>query len=413
MTEVNESGGRALPAANATWATEITLDVEWAHAIAPAAHILLVEASSAGAYDLLTAVNTAHCTSGVSVVSMSWGTSEFSSEAYFDGTFTTPATHIGGNGQAGGITFVASSGDAGAWYGPEWPSVSPNVLAVGGTALAMNGLSYAGETAWSYSGGGYSLYEARPSYQATASNIPVRSTPDVAYNADPSTGYYVFMTYAGVAGWYRVAGTSAAAPQWAALLALADQGRAQEGLPSLYAAQSLLYSLPARDFHDITTGYNGYLARPGYDPVTGLGTPYANLVINGLLTVQLPAGTSATQNGVAALSSQVKGAELFLLLQDQTGDSGETQGSAGAGSAWSGLQPAPSLQDQWSALEQGVTFRTGTDANIAAGLLQTLSPGSATTILWAAPDLTPLVPPPDSWSGWEWSDVLSLDDAAE
>jgi subtilase family serine protease len=276
-----------MPAANAAWAGEIALDVEWAHAIAPKANILLVEARSASDADLLTAVDYARNYSGVSVVSMSWGGPEFFNESSFDSHFTTPAGHIGGGGRVGGITFVASSGDYGAWYGPEWPAVSPDVLAVGGTSLVLssNG-SYSYEAGWASSGGGYSAYVAEPTYQNSSEHTGRRESPDVGYDADPSTGVYVFDSYAvpaGYSGWYSFGGTSSGAPQWAALIALADQGRAQYGLGSIANAQSTIYSLPATDFHSISGGYNGYSVTSGYNPVTGRGSPYADRVVLGLL----------------------------------------------------------------------------------------------------------------------------------
>src|SRR5262249_55449928 len=108
LTVVNQNGSTTnLPAADPGWITEIALDVEWAHAIAPGANILLVEANSASYSDLMTAVNTARNYSGVVAVSMSWGSGEFISETGYDSYFTTPANH-------GGVTFVAASGDSGA-----------------------------------------------------------------------------------------------------------------------------------------------------------------------------------------------------------------------------------------------------------------------------------------------------------
>src|SRR5205823_5599138 len=133
---------------NNGWAGEEALDVEWAHAMAPAANLLLVEAKSSSLSDLLTAVDWARHQSGVSVVSMSWGGGEFSSETSYDGYFTTPSGHKG-------VTFVASSGDNGAVS--SWPAVSPNVLSVGGTSLRTDSVgNYISETGWSGSGGGIS-----------------------------------------------------------------------------------------------------------------------------------------------------------------------------------------------------------------------------------------------------------------
>ena len=115
---------------NAGWALETALDVEWAHAIAPQANIVLVEASGASVNSLMSAVSTAASLPGVSVVSMSWGSSEFSGEASAAGVFSTPSGHIN-------ETFIAASGDSGAWSGPSFPSVLPDVLAVGGTTLTL------------------------------------------------------------------------------------------------------------------------------------------------------------------------------------------------------------------------------------------------------------------------------------
>ena len=155
---VNENGGGSLPAPDQNWGLEISLDVEWAHAMAPGANILLVEANSSSYQDLMTAVNYARNQPGVSVVSMSWGSSEWSGESYYDSDFTTPAGHEG-------VTFVASSGDNGS---VEYPSVSPYVLAVGGTELTTDSAGdYLGETAWSGSGGGISTVETQPGYQRT------------------------------------------------------------------------------------------------------------------------------------------------------------------------------------------------------------------------------------------------------
>ena len=299
---------QGLPAANSSWAGEIALDVEWAHAIAPKANILLVEAKSASVLDLLGAVDYARNYPTVSVVSMSWGGPEFFNEASYESHFATPTNHIGGGGRVGGITFVASSGDIGAWSGPEWPSVSPDVLAVGGTTLHLSNGSYSSESGWSGSGGGYSAYHAEPAYQHSVQTTGRRSDPDVAYNGDPSTGVYVYYSYAlpaGYSGWYAFGGTSAGAPQWAGLLALADQGRAASGLGSLANAQATIYSLPASDFNTISSGYNGYSATGSYNPVVGRGSPHADLVVRGLMaagssTLIVNDVTGATSNGVGA-----------------------------------------------------------------------------------------------------------------
>jgi subtilase family serine protease len=307
------------PAANDGWAGEITLDVEWAHAIAPKATILLVEAASNSDADLLKAVDYARNYAGVSVVSMSWGGSEFSSESAFDSHFTTPSGH-------NGVTFVAAAGDGGARSGPEWPAVSPNVLAVGGTTLNLSGSTYVSETGWSGSGGGNSQYVPEPSYQRGVQSSGKRSNPDVAYDANPNTGVYVYFTTpsTNAGGWYAFGGTSIGAPQWAALIAVADQGRALAGKGSLSGAQALVYTLPAADFHDITSGSNGFSARAGFDLVTGRGTPVANRVVADLVkaapqttsktSAATPAATTPTTGGQTATTADVSASVALVTV---------------------------------------------------------------------------------------------------
>jgi hypothetical protein len=296
------------PHVNSGWAGETSLDVEWSHAIAPGAKILLVEAKTGSLSNLLGAVDYARNQPGVVAVSMSWGGSEFSAETFFDGHFTTPAG-------ANGITFVAASGDSAAYLGLIWPAASPNVLAVGGTSLP--GLDSAGnyvagqETGWSYSTGGFSSYENQPSYQSQVIASTSRTNPDVAYNADPNTGVAVYDTvsYHGQTGWFQVGGTSAGAPQWAALVAIADQGRALAGHSSLDGpGQTLpaIYQMATTGqstyFHDVTKGNNGYSAGPGYDLVTGLGSPVANHIVTALVSVS-GSGKSITLAPTSATSS--------------------------------------------------------------------------------------------------------------
>jgi hypothetical protein len=262
------------------WGLEASLDVEWAHAFAPGASIVLVEAASGSGADLLNAVDYARNLPGVSVVSMSYGGPEFAGENYYDGYFTTPTGHQVA-GRAGGVTFVASSGDSGAAQGPNWPSTSPNVLSVGGTTIGLDGnANIAWEAGWSGSGGGASAYYPVPSYQVGSIPWNVRGTPDVSADSNPATGVIVYDSYGynGQSGWFQLGGTSAGAPMWAGILAVANQGRALNGLPSLDGAQAALYQAPASAFRDITQGINGYLAGWGWDPVTGRGTPYADRI---------------------------------------------------------------------------------------------------------------------------------------
>jgi subtilase family serine protease len=263
------------PPPDAGWQGEIALDVEWAHAIAPLAHILLVEAKSNTGTDLLAAVDYARAQPGVSVVSMSFGTSEFAGETAHDWHFQTPAGHTA-------VSFVASTGDDGS--PAYWPAVSPNVLAVGGTQLTIDAAgNYVSETGWSGSGGSVSLYEAKPAYQGSVTQSSTRRTaPDVAYNAAPQSAFAVYDSQNG--GWYAEYGTSAGAPQWAALTAIADQGRAFFGMAPLYSVQAALYyATPDSAFHDITSGSNGLPAGTGYDLVTGRGSPRFSAAINSLV----------------------------------------------------------------------------------------------------------------------------------
>ncbi|MEJ2666372.1 MAG: S53 family peptidase [Deinococcales bacterium] len=314
FTKVNQAGQAGnYPKKDSGWALEISLDVQWACAIAPSANILLVEANSSSFSDLLAAVDEA-VRLGANVVSMSWGGSESSSETSYDSAFA-----------ASGVTFTASSGDSGT--GVIYPAASPYVVGVGGTTLLLDGsgnpVSGASETAWSGSGGGISAVEPPPAYQSTLSgaanggaSLPAsgRGVPDVAYDADPSTGFSVYdsTTYQGTSGWFVVGGTSAGSPQWAALYALADAGRSaslsgttstSSGLTSpTYALAGSSYQ---SDFTDITSGNNCTSSGPkhgphagggtsgsspcqttmGYDFVTGLGSPVANALVPALVGI--------------------------------------------------------------------------------------------------------------------------------
>lgn len=305
-------------AASASWGLEEALDVEWAHALAPKANILLVEGLSNYNNDLYAAVQKAASYTGgiittrANVVSNSWGEGEYAGETADDAVFTTSDNHA---------TFVFSAGDNGA---PAiYPSASPNVLSVGGTKLTMNmgtnGPVYGSEVGWSLggdnvppynnpyigSGGGPSAYESEPSYQLNVQlALGARGTPDVALQADPLTGVYVLDTFGGgsSSGWYRVGGTSFSAPAWAALLTIVNQGQAFTGAAPVGAgAQASLYNLqhatgyysssnPNAAFRDITSGYNGYNAGAGYDFVTGVGTPLVNNLTSWIVYHIAPGG---------------------------------------------------------------------------------------------------------------------------
>ncbi|HSU66829.1 MAG TPA: S53 family peptidase [Tepidisphaeraceae bacterium] len=326
---VNQNGGTTLPTTDAGWSGEIALDVEWAHAIAPGANILLVEATSDSLTDLMSAVDYARNADGVSVVSMSWGGSEFfgfngsefTGQTQYDPFFTTPTGHQG-------VTFVAAAGDSGVVNGVQWPASSPNVLSVGGTSLYVqdsNG-TYGTETSWAGTSGGYSQVESQPSYQFNVPGNGARSTPDVSYDGDPNTGFAVYdsVAYQGYSGWQVVGGTSAGAPQWAALVAVADQGRAAAGqgsldgisqtLPALYSVYPTssspdvsAYENSYNDVIDHTSGgrfhwrFGGFgfsnPATPGYDVATGLGTPKADAIVSALVNVSGSGDTGGSGTG--------------------------------------------------------------------------------------------------------------------
>jgi subtilase family serine protease len=280
--KVNQTGGSKLPGVDpaGNWELEESLDIEWAHAIAPAAGIILVEAKSALQTDLISAaVGWARAAAGVTAVSMSFGEPENGGLTSLDSLFTTPSKHAG-------VTFLASTGDNGPPGG--YPAYSPNVVAVGGTKLGIDSAgNYLGELGWASGGGGISSVEPQPVYQKgvvtqTSTN---RAIPDVAFNADPATGVAVCdsYNYGSAAPWVMVGGTSLSAPCWSGLVVIADQGRALDGAGSLDGAtQTLprLYSILASNFHDITDGYNGFSAQPGYDLVTGRGTPVAATLVS-------------------------------------------------------------------------------------------------------------------------------------
>jgi hypothetical protein len=252
---------------------EISLDVEWAHAIAPKAKILLVEAAVDNPSDLINAVDVA-VQRGANVVSMSWGLEEHADDIQHNSHFTDPS-----------VTFVAGSGDSG--YGVTYPATSPFVVGVGGTSLetASDG-TYVSELAWDGSGGGTSAYQDEPTFQNAAQQSGRRQVPDVAYNAGTPVPIYDSIREKGQSGWKLLSGTSAGTPQWAALFAIANSSRAALGKPSIGQVLPGLYTL-SDDLHDIVGGRQqgcGHCrAVAGYDTITGLGTPKADLLIAALV----------------------------------------------------------------------------------------------------------------------------------
>jgi subtilase family serine protease len=348
------------------WALEVALDVEWAHATAPLANIMLVTTPTAetlgvqGLQQMMNAEQYVVDNHSADVITQSFGAGEGSFHNGLAALKQLRQAFI--DAQANHVTVFASSGDGGTTNtykepvkNPDvipypsviWPASDPLVTSVGGTSLCTNALTGLGvdsvsppaacqnnpgmrEVAWGRlgvgSGGGYSIYFPRPSYQdvlppgstytgtsagAPGTNSNMRGVPDVAYQADSRTGVLVYLTesttnnQAGTScgganpcstGWYVVGGTSAASPQWAGLTAIADQMAGHDlGFinPALYAIANDPAKYPT-DFYDVTTGCNqtstipGYCASNGWDAVTGLGTPNAANLIPDLIAASGP-----------------------------------------------------------------------------------------------------------------------------
>lgn len=249
------------PRSNCGWAQEAALDIEWAHAMAPGASIVLVEAASSSFADLFHAVDVAKALPGVTQVSMSWGGSEFSGEAGND-------SHL----QKSGVVFFASSGDTGGTT--IYPGVSPNVVSAGGTTINRDGSgNFTGETGWSGSGGGPSKYEPLPSYQIGVSGVgSTRSVPDFSFDADPNSGVSVYDSTScqGASGWLVFGGTSVSSPSLGGIVNLANGKAASSGdeLTMIY-----LNRTNSADFRDITSGTAGsFSCAVGWDFVTGVGS---------------------------------------------------------------------------------------------------------------------------------------------
>ena len=491
----NSSGGTATPQ-NPVETGETALDVEWSHAMAPAASIILVEMNQFGASNIGDAVHTA-VADGASVVSMSFGSSEYSGEnsaattyssgitsatesgntvtittsgtiTYFSGcqvtmagvgvagyngtftinsvtstspgnTFTYTDSNTGLTSSSGGsaavaaeddgifsghsgVAFVASSGDTG--QPPEYPSVSPDVLAVGATNLNLNGdNTYNAEIGWSNppaitsatesgstvtitaatatglfagdsttikgvtlagyngeytvtkilsptsfqytdlttgltnssggtvygsgftdgnsggSGGGKSNAstgdESQPGYQQgtvtkVTQTLTARTTPDVSFVGGTATPVSAYDTFSG--GVYLTGGTSLSAPCWAGLIANVDQGLALQSKPVLNTSailQTALYDSPLADFHDVITGYNGFSAGAGYDLVTGIGTPVANLLVPDLAGTSIDYTVPTTGSPHQLVLERVGGGDSVAATVELF-DNGALVGSAAA-----------------------------------------------------------------------------------
>jgi subtilase family serine protease len=262
--KIDQNGGASYPVADVGWSLEISLDVDMASAICPNCKILLVEALTNSYANLAIAVNRA-VASGATVVSNSYGGSEFAFTAYAP-SYNHP-----------GIPITVSSGDTAYAAGPQVPAALSTVTAVGGTALkrATNARGWA-ESVWFHkakgqgAGSGCSQYIGKPSWQHDT-GCAQRTIADVSAVADPATGVSVYDSF-GQSGWLVIGGTSASAPIIAGVYALAGNGATINNASRAYKKTAKLF--------DVTTGKNGscggkYLctAKPGYDAPTGLGTP--------------------------------------------------------------------------------------------------------------------------------------------
>jgi subtilase family serine protease len=264
--KVNQDGGTNVRKyrADGGWSLEGALDLQTAHGICPNCNLVYVEARTNSFANLMTAVDTA-ARLGANVISNSYGGSEFSLEtsSSYDGHYNHP-----------GVAVTVSSGDSG--FGNEFPASSRYVTAVGGTFLQRNGSARGwNETAWNGAGSGCSAYETKPAWQTAATQCARRAVADVAADADPASGASIYDStpYQGSTGWWRVGGTSLAAPLVGAVYALAGNASASS-YPATYA-----WSNPGSLF-DITSGSNGTCAPAlwcnagtGWDGPTGLGTP--------------------------------------------------------------------------------------------------------------------------------------------
>ena len=299
------------------WAEETTLDVLWAHAIAPGAKIVLVQAKSNQDADILAATQFAIAHHLGDVLSQSFG----EAEQCVDPAIARAQHQMFVKAKNQHWTVFASSGDSGAAQpdcttdgavlSASTPASDPLVTGVGGTTLNADGVTgvYQGETAWTEvfgcnppavdpsdvncSGGGFSTLFPKPDFQDGLVPGSARGVPDVSYNAGVNGGVLTHCAVCNVTiglapndpTFFLFGGTSAGTPQWSAVAAIADQvahHRIGDINPTLYRLARNPSSYAA-SFHDVTTGNNdvaelggfGYQAGPGWDPVTGLGTPNA------------------------------------------------------------------------------------------------------------------------------------------
>ena len=254
-------GGR--PAYSEGWAQEASLDIEMAHAMAPKAKVILVEAASNSFADLLQAETVAAnlvATAGGGEVSNSWGSDEFSIEQ--TATYASPFVKDK-------VVFFASTGDN---VSPSYPAILPTVVAAGGTSIQRNSAgNFTKEATWEDAGVGPSAFVPRPGFQNAVSGVvgAKRGIADISADANPNTGVWVYWS----GGWWVFGGTSVSSPMLAGITNSAKHFLASGGgeLKTIYA------HLGTASFHDIVTGKCGpslsYGAKPGYDFCTGVGTP--------------------------------------------------------------------------------------------------------------------------------------------
>lgn len=258
------------------WATETCLNVDWAHAIAPGADILVIESPRDDAFAMLGAVDLA-VRSGASVIAMSWGSQEFSDETLYDYHF-----------RHAGVAFVASTGDVGV---VNWPAASPYVISVGGSSLRLDRAgNVLSDRPWNGAVTGYSAFEPEPAYQLSA-EIPsprrTRAVPDVSYAADPDHGFPVYNPDSpfAEAGWLELGGTSVGVPQWAGVIALADQRRSNQRLSTDSLTSSAIYTAASGTLHWTNFRPIGN-SSTSFDLATGLGAPRVDRLVPALARVK-------------------------------------------------------------------------------------------------------------------------------
>lgn len=274
---VYAGGSQPVQDSTGGWEAEESLDIEWAHAMAPSANIYLVEASSNSVVDLMAAEQIAGSlisSAGGGVVSNSFGGGEFNGsgggqpETYYDQDFV-----------ASNVVFFVSTGDCP--FCVEWPAVSPNVVAVGGTSISRDGSgNFVGESYWDDSkgggGGGVSAYESIPSYQGTVQNIvgTQRGASDLSSDADPFSGVAIYdsFPYNGVAeGWLQAGGTSLAAPTVAGRAAAVGVFSSTATLQNYIYGEYAAGTAYPTNFNDITSRASPCVA--GWNFCAGIGSP--------------------------------------------------------------------------------------------------------------------------------------------